>query len=298
MDTLKEILREINKRAMVPCIGDLVRRGIVFNRFSDDEDIPGRQEVTRYIASWFRYVGISEETCLQWMTEYSLDVLSAISDSSKSQIRHSTKSNIRYIYRDNISFNCGCKDNLFKASCRESCPLYEEMLHNYEDRMTRDTDRVYDAEIEDGREYDESKIEKPRIKDQYSEQFEKAWEVVQKLIKEGLPRKKIVNILNESGLRTRTGRKWTYAILGVELKNLPYQIETGKRTKPQAISIKEIYKEQFEKGWKFALDLIRMDTPRHEVVRSLNDHGFKTRTGKPWTTPILRAELKLHKDKG
>jgi hypothetical protein len=297
VDALKVILRGINKRYMFPCIGDLVRRGVVFTRFSDDDRIPGRQDVTRYIACWFKYIGVSEAVCQEWMAKYALDVLSAISSSSKSQIRHSTKSNVRYIYREDIAFDCGCKVNPFKASCRESCPLYKEMLHKYEVRMAEEADRDYDAEIEDGREYDESKLGRPSVKEQYSEQFEKAWELVEKLVKEGVPRKKIINILNERGLRTRTGRKWTYAILGVELKNLPYQLETGKRTKPQAISVKEIYHEQFEKGWEFALDLIRQETPRQEVVRCLNEHGFKTRTGKEWTTPILRAELKLHKNK-
>ncbi|MDM8550226.1 hypothetical protein QUF72_09120 [Desulfobacterales bacterium HSG2] len=295
--TLKKILKEKNKKCLFPCIGDLVRRGVVLKRFSDEDDIPGRQEATRYIAGWFKYVGVSEEVCLEWMTEYSLDVLSAISSSSKSQIRHSTKSNIRYIYRADLPFDCGCMNNPFKASCRRTCPIYKEMLDKYEERMAREANRDYDIEIEDGREYDESKIEKTTIKDQYSEQFEEAWELAEKLIEEGVPRKKIINILNERGLRTRTGRKWTYAILGVELKNLPYQIETGTRTKPQIISVKELYKEQFERGRKFALNLIRQNIPRQEVVRRLNEKEFKTRTGKKWTTPILRAELKQLKSK-
>jgi len=295
-DTLKKILKE-KKKCLFPCIADLVRRGVALNRFSDEDDIPERQEVTRYIAGWFKYVGVPEEVCREWMTKYCPDALSAISSSSKSQIRHSTKSNIRYIYRADLPFDCGCMNNPFKASCKRTCPIYKEMLYKHKERMEREAVRNYDVEIEDGREYDELKIEKTTIKELYSEQFEKAWEAVEELIQEDLPRKKIVDILNERGLRTRTGRKWTYAILGVELKNLPYQIETGTRTKPQIISVKELYKEQFEKGWKFALNLIRHGIHRREVVRRLNENEFKTRTGKKWTTPILRAEMRMHKDK-
>jgi hypothetical protein len=34
--------------------------------------------------------------------------------------------------------------------------------------------------------------------------------------------------------------------------------------------------------------------PIQETVSYLNDHGYKTRTGRPWTLAILQAEMKKH----
>ena len=66
------------------------------------------------------------------------------------------------------------------------------------------------------------------VKEEYKEQFEKAMEVVQYHLKQRVPKKEIVSLLNDSGFKTRTGKQWSYAILAGELKKLNRDIEKAE----------------------------------------------------------------------
>ncbi len=57
-------------------------------------------------------------------------------------------------------------------------------------------------------------------KEKYRDQFKKAMEVAHNQIKQRVSKKEIVNLLNNSGFKTRTGKKWSYAILMSELSKL------------------------------------------------------------------------------
>ena len=214
---LRKILTENNKKYLFPCIIDLVANGLSPERFTNEGNTPSRQDVTQYIAAWFKYTGLSSHECRAWMIKYCIDVLSAISSSSKSRICHSTKSNIKYIYKSNVSFDCRCEKNRFKAPCEPTCPVYEEMAHKAKEREAADivefcTNRVEHRKVEEIIPIILS------VKDKYKEQFEKAIEVAQGYQKQWIPKKKIVYLLNKSGFKTRTGKKWSYSILGNELK--------------------------------------------------------------------------------
>jgi len=224
LNNLKEILKE-KEKYLFPCIADIIANGLIQERFSEDEYLPSRQDITQYLAKWFKYIGISSEICQEWMIPYVIDILSSISSSSPSQIRHSTKSNIRYIYDSDLSFDCGCEENILKAVCESTCPLYLKMLDNHKKRKEKEADRSYIVEIEDGRIYDEED-KQPVIKNKYMEQFEKSWEAACQLLKKGIPKKEVVVILNKQGFKTRTGKKWTYPTLVVELKKTGCQKES------------------------------------------------------------------------
>ncbi len=216
LNALKKILKE-KREYLFPCIADIIANGLIQERFSRDEYLPSRQNVTQYLAKWFKYIGIPSEICKEWMIPYVIDLLSSISSSSPSRIRHSTKSNIRYIYDSDLSFDCGCEENILKAVCESTCPLYLKMLDNHKKHKEQEADRSYIVEIEDGRIYDKEDKQN-EIKNKYMEQFEKSWEKACQLLKKGISKKEAVVILNDQGFKTRTGKKWTYAILVVELK--------------------------------------------------------------------------------
>jgi len=57
-------------------------------------------------------------------------------------------------------------------------------------------------------------------KELYREQLKRAIQRVAECLREGTPKKRIVEVLNEEGFKTRTGRKWTYSILNTELRRL------------------------------------------------------------------------------
>ena len=221
---LQKILTENNEKYLFPCIRDLVANGLNPEQFTNEDKIPSRQDVTQYIAAWFKYTGVSSDECSAWMIEYCVDVLSAISSSSKSRIRHSTKSNIKYIYKSDVSFDCRCEKNRFKAPCDPTCPVYEEMLHKAKESEAANTIKSYENRAEH-KAVEEIIPISLSVKDKYKEQFEKAMEIAQGYQKQWIPKKKIVYLLNHSGFKTRTGKKWSYSILQNELKKLTKNID-------------------------------------------------------------------------
>lgn len=202
---------------MFPCIRDLVTNGLDPTRFSIEDYRPSRQDITQYIAAWFKYIGISADECRNWLIEYCVDVLSRISSSSNSRIRHSTKSNVKYIFNSDVSFACGCENNFLKASCDRNCPIFVEMSRKYGERNKIESTQTYEPIFKPKPNI--VKIE-PRlpVKEKFRDQFEKAMKVARDNADKGVSARNILSLLNDSGFKTRTGRTWTYPTLLVELK--------------------------------------------------------------------------------
>ena len=295
LNRLKPILSESDEKYLFPCIEDLVANGLNSARFSSEHNRPSRQEITQHIAAWFKYIGICADECRDWLIEYSVDVLSRISSSSNSQIRHSTKSNIKYIYKSDVSFECGCENNIFKASCHRNCPIYEEMSDKYEERKAREANRSYEPERQP--EHCGVGIERLSVKETYKAQFEKALEVVQEHVRKGVSKQDIVSLLNDRGLKTRTGKKWTSPVLRSEVKSHNYKSEAAdNEVRPQRLSIKDRYRAQFEKALEVVQEHVRKGASKQDIVTFLNDRGLKTRTGRKWTCAVLQSELKKWPD--
>jgi hypothetical protein len=60
------------------------------------------------------------------------------------------------------------------------------------------------------------------------------------------------------------------------------------------LQVRERYKEQFEKAMDVVREHLNQVSTLDEMKRYLNDQGYKTRTGKPWTVPILHHEIKKY----
>lgn len=219
LNTLKKILGEEKKKRLFPCIKDLVINGLTLERFPDEKSSPSRQDITQYMASWCRYIGMDSDTCLEWMIEYCTNVLSVLSLSSKSRIRHSTKGNVNYIYNSKVKFECTREENPFKAHCNSQCPVYEEMAHVIKARRNPDIVQFFEPVVDLNRD-NELTDSKPSVKGIYKEQFEKAMAVVSDCVDQGLSKKRIITLLNKRDFKTRTGRKWSYSTLANELQRL------------------------------------------------------------------------------
>ena len=227
LNRLLKILTENNKKYLFPCIRDLVANRLNLERFSNEDNIPSRQDITQYIAAWFKYIGLSSDECREWMIEYCVGMLSAISSSSKSRIRHSTKSNIKYVYKSDVTFDCRCEKNRFKALCGPMCPIYEEMAQRAKENEASNIIKSYEPIVKH-MVSDEIAPITYSIKDEYNDQFKKAVEVAQHHLKQGVSKKKIVNLLNAEGFKTRTGKKWSYPTLLNELKKLKSNIDKAE----------------------------------------------------------------------
>lgn len=213
--TLAAILREREVDVIYPCIRDLLENGAVLTRFSDSELKPQRQDITQYMAAWSKHVGLGEEECRSWLVEYCVTMLSSISKTSPSGIRHSTKSNIKYIYRSDVPFSCEHENNSFRAQCSRDCPAYVAMITKACDRRN-ETSRKPSSALPAGI----VEAQFIPVKEIYRGQFEISLRLIHDETKKRTKKKKIIQLLNEQGLKTRTGRRWTYGILSYELKKI------------------------------------------------------------------------------
>lgn len=213
INTLKKVLAGINLKYLFPCVRDLISSGMESKHLSVGHNGASRQDITQYLAAWFKYIGVSQDDCQDWMIEYSVQILSEISSSSYSRIRHSTKSNLKYIYKSDVGFDCGCENNIFKAFCSLKCPVYKEMSDKY--KQTPPAPQIYEYRST----IEKIEPESLSLKEGYREQFEKALETAIRHIENGVSKKDVLILLNKCEFKTRTGRKWTYSTLLNELKN-------------------------------------------------------------------------------
>ncbi len=100
------------------------------------------------------------------------------------------------------------------------------MSNKYRERLAKEANRSY--ELQPIKRYTQVFVPHVPVKEKYRDQFEKAWEVVLDSINKGVAIKNIVTVLNERGLKTRTGREWTFSILQAELKKHDVNIEKFK----------------------------------------------------------------------
>ncbi len=111
-----------------------------------------------------------------------------------------------------IPLICECDENPFRAQCSINCSVYADMQAKLIERKSKEPD------IEDAIERPAGifEIQKPSVRETYKDQFEAAMEVVRGEMEKGTGRKAILNLLIERGFKTRTGKIWTYSILGNE----------------------------------------------------------------------------------
>ena len=83
--------------------------------------------------------------------------------------------------------------------------------------MEREANRSYKPEPV--KKLTEQEMVRPSVKDLYREQFEKAIEFIRDQKDKGVARKKIVDLLNTEGFKTKTGKEWTYPTLTSVLKS-------------------------------------------------------------------------------
>ena len=209
---LSNLFRDSSRGNIYLCIQDLAENGLQVVRFSPDARTPTRQEVTQYLAAWCRHAGLSQEDCLAWLVEYSVAMLSSISKASPSGIRHSTKANVKYIYRSDIPFLCECDENPFRAHCSNDCPLYADMQAKLAEKSNKISDILYVIQQPSGI----PEIQKPSVRETYKNQFEAALKVIRTEMEKGTERRAILDLLIEREFKTRTGKRWTYSILGNE----------------------------------------------------------------------------------
>jgi len=223
LNILIDILKRQAEGRVFPCIRELITEGLYPERLSPEDLKPSRHDITQFLATWFRYMDIPEEICREWMIPYCTERLSAMSSSAISQIRHNTKSNVKYIYKSQVPFKCGAKNNIFKASCAENCPLFEEMTEKHQEKMVERAEMVergYEPERFDQKKIEADNAAVGSLKEQYQEQFVKAMAFACDQVAKGVIKKHIVTLLNEKGFKTRTGRKWSQAILASEFKKV------------------------------------------------------------------------------
>jgi hypothetical protein len=213
LDRLTMLLGESGREAIYLCIGDLVVNGLQASRFAPSDHVPNRQDVTQYLAAWCRDAHLSEDACRAWLCDYAVSTLSSLSNSSPSGIRHSTKSNVKYIYRSDRPFICEREGNGFRAECSKSCRVYSEMAIK---AATTTADSL--AAMDHRHAVAPEITSVPSVKEVYREQFRSSMQLVSRELSKGTKKTGILDLLKQQGMKTRTGREWTYGILVSEIQ--------------------------------------------------------------------------------
>jgi hypothetical protein len=227
LSILDTMLGDRGRDRIYPCIRDLVEHGLDLTRFVAGEIRPQRQDITQYLAAWSRHTGLKEEKSSGWLIDYCIDMLSSLFTRSPAAIRHSTKSNLRYIYRSEVPFLCECANNRFRAQCSNDCPVFADMQAKL---RARASETLQPRPVPPPR---ASMIEPVLpVKEVSREQFQTGLRLALEEAQKGTKMRRIVEFLNERGLKTRTGRPWKYAILRNELQNIRsnFNAETPSHT--------------------------------------------------------------------
>jgi hypothetical protein len=212
LDVLTTLLGDRGKDTLYDCIRDLVEHGLDLTRFAPGEMTPQRQDITQYLAAWSRHAGLNEEESSAWLVDYCAAVLVAISRRTPAAVRHSTKSNLRYIYRSAVPFLCHGPNSPFRAHCCPECPVYADM------EAKRQAKAIELAQPRPAFRPPDPVIVSLPVKVANKEQFETGLRLALDEARKGTKMRRIVELLKERGLKTRTGREWNYAILRKELE--------------------------------------------------------------------------------
>lgn len=207
---LDSMLGERGTDTMYPCIRDLLEHGLDLSRFSVGDITPNLQDITHYLAAWSRHAGLSEEESSAWLIDYCVATGFALSRRTPAAIRHSTKSTLRYIYRSAVSFLCQGASNSFRAPCGD-CTVHGDMppiatSEQLRLRLAASKSLPPPAPL-------------PK-KEAFREQFQAGLHLMREEVQKGTHIQRILEMLNERGFKTRTGRQWQSANLRVELQSL------------------------------------------------------------------------------
>jgi hypothetical protein len=211
LNVLETLLGARAKDTLYVCIRDLVEHGLDLARFAAEEPKPQRQDITQYLAAWSRHAGLSEEESSAWLVEYCATVLVVLSRRTPAAIRHSTKSNLRYIYRSAVPFICHGANSPFRAHCCPECPVYADM------EIKRQAQALEMAQPRPVYVPPPIVVMVP-VKVANREQFQQGMRFAIEEVQKGTKLRRIVELLNERGLKTKTGRPWTYGSLRNQLE--------------------------------------------------------------------------------
>lgn len=214
LNVLDTLLGDRGQDTLYPCIRDLVEHGLDLPRFDAGERTPQRQDITQYLAAWSRHAGLSEDEASAWLIDYCVARLTVLSKRTPAAVRHSTKSNLRYIYRSVVPFLCHGANNPFRADCRPDCPVFADMAAKLSAKA---------SELAQPRPVlrpPAPVIEYLPVKVANREQFQTGLRLALDEVRKGTKMPRIVELLNERGLKSRTGRPWKYRILRTELQAL------------------------------------------------------------------------------
>ena len=292
LQKLMDIVENNHAQKPFSCIKDLVTKGLSVDRFTEAEHKPQRHEITLFLASWCRRIGLEPETYRDWLVASSVEILSVLSASPASKIRHSTKSSIKYIHRSEVSFLCGNEKNIFKAACSSDCPVYEEMRESFAQHRVKEQKKIEEEEerqrlmkIEYEKELAALPPKKIGPKQKYKKQFEEALVLIKQHIDEGRTKKAISALLNEKEYKTSTGSSFNPSSVSNISSTRGWTPKRPRSAKPEFK--KEHYTQQFEEAVLLIHQLLDEGYTRKAISALLNEKGYKTSTGYDYKPGIV-----------
>ena len=265
------------------CIVDIVQNGICPDRFTADDPRMNRNDTTIFLAAWCRHIGLTPEIYSDWLLDYAVDILSRISASKPSQIRHSTKSIIKYVHRSDVPFVCNCRYNAFKAVCSPDCPVYPEMEAAYFHNLDMKRQRREEFKRKDAIDHPPPDPETLPVTKRNKKQFEEAVALIEKYLNEGIIKKKIADLLNESGYKTMYGKPWSPHLVSVVSNQHGLVVARRNRQKVE-VSREQLalHRQQQDEVGALIVQCFSEGKTADEICLQINEKGCRTVTGCIW----------------
>jgi hypothetical protein len=214
LERLNRLVEKTN-RTIPFWLEDLLLRGPRLEEWQGTNR-PNRVAVTEFLARWLKFAGLSQDECLQWLMPYCCEVLAVYSKSSPSNIRHGTKANTRWVYASAFPFDFEAMVRDLPETVFQGQPAYFPVFEKWREELLQMKIKARESYVPP------VIIPYVPVKERFKEQFQKGVEFARGQKTEGARLTRIVELLNEHGFLTKTGRKWTIAALSQALRPDPW----------------------------------------------------------------------------
>jgi hypothetical protein len=214
LERLNRLLERTN-RTVPFWLEDLLSRGPRLEEWQA-ANAPNRVAVTEFLARWLKFAGLSQDECLEWLLPYCSEVLAVYSKSSPSSIRHGTKANTRWVYASAFPFDFEAMVRDLPEAAFQGQPSYFPVFEKWREELGQMKIKARESYVPP------VLIPYVPVKERFKEQFQKAVAFARSQKADGAQLARIVELLNEQGFLTKTGRKWTMAALSQALRPDPW----------------------------------------------------------------------------
>ena len=212
LEKLKQLTGTLNVTVPV-WLEDLVLNGPRYEQWIPAKGLLYRMALTEFLARWLKAAGLSQEQTLEWLLEYTFQTLAQFAKTGRSGIRHGTKGNTRWVYNSDFSFDFDAIANQPLSPDWMGKPAYMPVFAHWQELLPLEKKKAQELRIASA-----PPMISRSVKERHREKYEEGLKIAREKQAADDTLEQIVQLLNETGFPTRTGRKWTQGTLYQSLR--------------------------------------------------------------------------------